>query len=274
MKVFLKKISTAILLLIYSNNLLFASNDLSDITFESVESVKISQQILETYDSLCRSQCNATLTDSILVVQNNSSNELLAYIYSRYTTLDPIQLSSSSSISIILTEQGYYQIDLSGYRICNSAGYFEYIKGHTDTIKVEFGPVLPTDGPEESSPDPLDPNQFAATLNDSILVIHNNSLQSVLTTIYWQEIDEISSHILGDSLTIALTKPGEYKILISNSEYSIMAKFTYISSDSISDVNEIPTIIHSQHHQKRLDNGIFLIHTSEGQSYDAVGREL
>ena len=197
-----------------------------------------------------------------------------AKVHSRDTTLDPIQLSSSSSLSIILIEQGLYQIDVSGYGICESGGGFEYIKGHTDTIKVEFGPVLPTDGPEESSPDPIDPNQFAATLNDRILVIHNNSLQSVLTTIYWQEIDEISSNILGDSLTIVLTKLGEYKILISNSEYSIMAKFTYSRSDSISDLNETQSSMPSQHHHKRLDNGIFLIHTSEGHSYDAVGREL
>lgn len=271
MKVFLKKISTAILLLTYSNNLLFASNDLNEITFESVE---ISQHIIDSFEYLCPQPYNAKLTDSVLVVQNNSSHELWINIYSRDTTLDPIQLSSSSSLSILLTEQGYYQIDLSGYRICNSAGYFEYIKGHTDTIKVEFGPVLPTDGPEESSPDPLDPNQFAATLTDSILVVHNNSLQSVLATIYRQEIDKISSHILGDSLTVVLTKQGEYEILITNSEYAIMAKFAYSRSDSISDLNETPSSIPSQHHQKRLDNGIFLIHTSKGQNYDAVGREL
>ena len=141
----------------------------------------------------------------------------------------------------------------------------------TDTI-----PLYVRDDSGSSTVDPVDPNQIYTTLTGNVLTVHNNTGVRITLAINTVSVNSFAARVrknaepvsFTDSISIELTKEGEYEILLTSEEwnYTIFGKFNYTRS-------HLGTLRETPCNEKKILRGTQILIEREGKTYMITGQE-
>ena len=136
-------------------------------------------------------------------------------------------------------------------------------------------PLYARDDSGSSTVDPVDPNQIYATLTGNVLTVHNNTGVRITLAINTVSVNSGAARVrknaepvsFTDSISIELTKEGEYEILLMSEEwnYTIFGTFNYTRS-TLGTLRETPS------DEKKILRGTQIFIEREGKTYMITGQ--
>lgn len=136
-------------------------------------------------------------------------------------------------------------------------------------------PLYARDDSGSSTVDPVDPNQIYATLTGNVLSVHNNTGTRITLAVNTVSVNSVAARVrknaepvsFTDSISIELTKEGEYEILLTSEEwnYTIFGTFNYTCS-TLGTLRETPG------NEKKILRGTQILIEREGKTYMITGQ--